>query len=92
MPYEYETQKPQVFTKDGQLCLITMSNFCRRLLEAKINTVVANDLLNLPSPSFTTWDRMAVIDWMVELGILAISDIDPNAWQYRRFRIINPPL
>jgi len=73
--YSYKTQKPHLFTEEGQTLFLAIRDKTKELLEiagacrcdAMINVDLGGD----------SWDMLACIDRMVELG--EIRELTPKA-------------
>lgn len=66
MAYDYSTQRANVFTERGQEMFLTIRDKARELLD-KSGAVTSGKLMCC---SGDTWDMLACIDRLVELGEL----------------------
>lgn len=81
MSYSYETERPFVFTDEGQRMLLRVRDFSRRILR-EAGAVRADKLLGA-CDSGDSWSMMACVDRLCELGYLKlIPGSSDGAWQY----------
>ena len=85
MSYRYSNERPYVFTEEGQFNFLKVRDFAKDIL-AKAGAVRADKLLAVPR-SGSSWQSMALIDHLVEIGELRelLDDRDNRAWQHRVF-------
>lgn len=92
MVYDYKTQRPFVFAEDGQLMLLQVMAHARKCL-AMSGAVTGASLLGAMSTTFDTWNGMAVVDRLVELGYLRVfPHAGSVAWQNMVFVAGERPL
>jgi hypothetical protein len=81
MAYDYQEQRPFVFTEKGQekmLCVLDRAREC-----LKQSGVVRADVLLNAAGGGDTWKHMACVERLVELGYLrALSGNKDRAWQH----------
>jgi hypothetical protein len=83
MSYNYQTQKPNIFTEDGVKMLTKIRDEAKRLI--KISSVVQSDKL-IKATSGDTWTMMACMDYLIECGdLLEIPNTLSKAGQHRIF-------
>ena len=92
MSYSYQSQRPRILTPEMQPVLITIALVaragCKRSLPAIMN---AADLMRaMPGEVSDSWDQMAVIDRLCELGFLRDVTRKSDKWQYRIFTWSGP--
>ncbi len=79
MVYNYQTQKPNLFTEEGQVMFLKVRDKAKKLLTiagAFRQHEVLNDLTG------DGWDMIACVDRLVELG--EIEEIPRQCWtQYK---------
>jgi hypothetical protein len=68
MSYSYETEKPWLFTDEGQRCLMKARDQAGHLLK-KAGAFMAFSALE-GVPYGNTWKAFAILDRLVELGII----------------------
>lgn len=80
--YYYETEKPEIFTEDGQKMFLGIRNNVNRLLK-QAGAVRLHEAISGQTGS--SWSMVACVDRLVELG--EIKEItSPNVWgQHRVF-------
>jgi hypothetical protein len=83
MSYNYQTQKPFVFTEDGQDSLIKVRDFAFRAIE--MAGAVRMDAMMRAAGSGSSWDHMACVDRLVERGDIKEVSLENCAGQYRIF-------
>lgn len=77
MGYDYQTQRAELFTEDGQVQFIKVRDKAMQLLETA-------GAFRLQEAGFCSWEEIACIDRMVELGELV--EFKRACWaQYRVF-------
>jgi hypothetical protein len=82
MSYDYQTQRANVFTEDGQKMFLAIRDKANELL-AKSEAVTSGKLL---CTTGDTWDMMACVDRLVELGeLLEVPNPHSRAGQHRIF-------
>lgn len=82
MTYSYIEQKPYTLTDEGQRKLLAVRD-CARDLCTKAGAVRAGILLHAAG-SGDSWENMALVDRLVEIGDLRVVH-DASAWQDRIF-------
>ena len=83
MGYHYQTQRPNVFTEDGQVMFLKIRDNAKVLL-SKSGAATSGRIMN--GVSGDTWDMLACIDRLVELGELhEIPNTLSGAGQHRVF-------
>lgn len=77
MSYEYATERPNLFTEEGQTRFIKVRD--------KVNLLIkAAGVFRLQEAGIGSWEEMACVDRMVEMGELV--EFDRPCWgQYRVF-------
>ena len=77
--YDYETQKKELFTDEGQKAFIKVRDNVKELVK-KTGAIRMLEAMSIPmrGSSFDTWTRMACVDRMVELNDLV--EIETNHW------------
>lgn len=84
MSYRYEDYKDFTFTDEGQRELIKTRDYAFRMCK-EAGCVRALEMINQMG-SVSSWNRMAVIDRLVELGDLKeVLQSVQHAWQYKIF-------
>lgn len=82
MSYDYATQRPFVFTEEGQKDFLKIRDTARDLLE-EAGAVTSQKLMCVTGD---TWNMLACIDRLVELGeLLEIPNTVSRAGQHRIF-------
>lgn len=82
MPYSYQTQRPRVFTEEGQRMFLTIRDACQDLLSKAGAVRLLEAIRGVPGD---TWDMLACVDRLVELGELKEITNDRVAAQHRVF-------
>lgn len=77
MAYDYETEKPWLFTDEGQRAVFAANENARKLLDSA-GAFLGMRALNGVSIG-DTWKMMAVLDRLVELGAI-VEITGPNVW------------
>lgn len=67
MSYDYKTEKPNVFTEEGQIVFLAIRDTVKDLLEIAGSFKMEKAFKNTSGDS---WLRLACIDRLVELGEL----------------------
>jgi hypothetical protein len=81
--YNYQEQRENIFTEDGQKMFLKIRDNTFRLLE--ISGAVRLDKM-IQGNTGDSWDMLACVDRMVELGdILEVTDSSRVAGQHRVF-------
>lgn len=83
MSYSYQVQRPNLFSEKGQIMFLKIRDFANKALEH--SGAVRMDCLMDAAPSGDTWDMMACVDRMVELGELVEVSGSDSCGQYRIF-------
>ena len=84
MSYSYATQRPVVFTEAGQVMFLRIYDSARDLI--KTAGAVRADKLIMAAGTCDTWDVLACIDRLVELGeIVEVKNTVSEAGQFRLF-------
>lgn len=82
MSYQYETEKPKLFTEEGQRLFLAIRDKTALLLEtsgaARMQEMISGQSGNV-------WEMLACVDRMIELGELREITHDGVAGQYRVF-------
>lgn len=81
--YDYQNERPHVFTDAGQRQFLQVRDFCRRALE--FSEAVSAGKLMSAAGSGDSWKMMACVDRLVELGEIREVGKAGNAWQARIF-------
>lgn len=85
MSYQYETEKKFVFEDMGQRQFLRIRDFVQRMLH-EAGAISAGHALNAWKGGGDSWEMMACVDRLVELGELReVTDPDKCAWQHRVF-------
>lgn len=80
--YNYQEQKPKVFSEDGQKMFLAIRDHTKTLLKS----AGAADMGHLIScVTGDVWDMMACVDRLVELGEIREIDYGKCAGQHRIF-------
>lgn len=83
MSYNYQTQRPKVFTEDGQVMFLKIRDNADALMK-KSGAATAEKLM--AGCTGDTWDMLACIDRLVEIGeIHEIPNTMSGAGQHRLF-------
>ena len=83
MPYKYEDLRPQIFTDEGQKQFLQVRDCAQRLL--KVSEAFRAGAI-VRQVSGDTWQTLACIDRLVELGeIREIDEDERRVAQYRTF-------
>ncbi len=84
--YNYQTEKPKIFTEEGQVMFLTIRDNVKRLLKEAGAVMMVNALKGAAGDD---WVRIACVDRLVELNeIREITKVDV-AGQYRVFVAAN---
>lgn len=84
MSYNYATQKPNLFTEDGQVMFLKIRDAAKALLET--SGAVTSDKLISAAGTGSNWDTLACVDRLVELGeLLEVPNPHSSAGQHRIF-------
>jgi hypothetical protein len=82
MAYSYETQRANIFTEEGQRLFLAIRDRADSLLKqagaARLQEVISGN-------SGDSWDMLACVDRLVELGELREISQERCAGQYRVF-------
>lgn len=82
MSYDYQKQRPFVFTEEGQRDFLKIRDKAKELL-AQSGAVICEKLLCV---SGDTWNMLACVDRLVELGeLLEVKNPYSSAGQHRIF-------
>lgn len=82
MSYDYQTQRAKVFTEDGQKLFLAIRDQAKDML-AKSGAVTSGKLM---AHSGDTWDMLACMDRLLELGeLLEVPNPHSRAGQHRIF-------
>lgn len=82
MSYNYHTQRPFVFTENGQKDFLAIRDKAKELLSVA-GAVTSGKLTCITG---NTWDMLACIDRLVELGeLIEIPNPESRAGQHRIF-------
>lgn len=83
MSYSYATQRPNVFTEDGQIMFLKIRDQAKALI-AKAGAATSEKIMS--GCTGDTWNMLACIDRLVELGeILEVPNTLSGAGQHRLF-------
>lgn len=82
--YDYQTQRPFVFTDEGQRMLLRVRDGIAAVLP--VSGVVTLEKAMQFAGGGNSWDMIACVDRLVELGELVEVKHDAPAGQYRIFR------
>lgn len=80
MSYSYATERPWLFTEEGQTALIKARDNALAMLEEAGAFKGLAPLRDVNVPS--TWQMLAILDRMVEMG--DIREVTTNVWGQRR--------
>lgn len=83
MPYNYEEQKSAIFTEDGQRMFLKIRDHAQDLLK-KAGAARMQELMS-GAGSGDSWDMLACVDRLVELGELREVPQGRVAGQHRVF-------
>lgn len=84
MSYDYATQKPNLFTDDGQRMFLKVRDAAKSYLDTA-GAVSCGKLISAAG-SGISWDMLACVDRLVELGeLLEIPNPHSRAGQHRVF-------
>lgn len=85
MSYSYEAEKKIVFTDEGQRQFLRIRDFCQRQLK-EAGAVQAGKAMSAWDGGGDSWEMMACVDRLVELGELReVTDPTKCVWQHRVF-------
>ena len=83
MSYHYATQKPKVFTEEGQVMFLKIRDQTKRLL-AQSGAAMCEKMT--AGCTGDGWDMLACVDRLVELGeIVEVPNTTSRAGQHRLF-------
>jgi hypothetical protein len=83
MPYNYATERPNIFTEDGQVMFLHIRDNAKRLL-TEAGAARCQELM--AGCTGDTWTMLACIDRLVELGELReVPNPHSGAGQHRIF-------
>jgi hypothetical protein len=80
--YNYQTEKPKIFTEDGQVMFLKIRDKIQQLLKQSGAVMVQNVLRGITGDS---WMMMACVDRLVELGEIKEITKENVAEQHRVF-------
>lgn len=84
MSYDYSTERPFVFTEEGQVMFLQIRDHVARLLETA-GAFQMERAFDGVKGSYSSWGALACVDRLVELGeIRELPQRDP-AGQHRTF-------
>lgn len=69
MSYQYEKERPHVFTDEGQRKLLKIWEWVDKL---PVSVFTLGDALSIPGVTGDTWNSMACVDRLVELGYIRL--------------------
>ena len=80
MSYDYQTERPALFTEEGVRILIAMRDTCRQMLKQS-GAFAASKAMSKAMESITgsSWVMLAALEYMVERGELK-KITQPEAW------------
>lgn len=82
MSYQYQVQRANIFTENGQIMFLAIRDKAKELL-GESGAVMSKKLMCV---SGDTWDMLACIDRLVEIGeLLEIKNTVSGAGQHRVF-------
>lgn len=86
MTYRYDVERPKIFTEEGQRLFLAVRDRAQFLLKEAGAARVA-ELMRLPSiGAYGSWEALACIDRLVELGELReVTDEAKVVGQHRVF-------
>ena len=76
MSYDYQTERPALFTEEGVRILIAMRDKCRQMLKQSGAFAASKAMESIPGSS---WVMLAALEYMVERGELK-KITQPEAW------------
>ena len=76
MSYDYQAERPSLFTENGLEILIAMRDRCRELIRQSGAVSAGKAMENV---SGLNWTMLAALDYMVERGELEKLE-QPGAW------------
>lgn len=82
MGYDYQTQRPWLFTEEGQLDLLKTRDHIQCILKVSGAVMMANCFKGLTGDS---WNMLAIVDRLVEIGDLREIKYGLCAAQHRIF-------
>lgn len=85
MGYSYQSQRPSIFTEDGQVMFLSIRDRTRRLMEQAGAAMLAKII---HGESGDTWAMMACVDRLVELG--EIREVTTNGEVMGQHRVFVP--
>jgi hypothetical protein len=83
--YNYATERPGLFTEEGQKTFLKIRDNVKKLIEA----AGAVSMIKAMSESGDGWFLMACVDRLVELGEIKELRYGPCAGQHRVFVSVN---
>ncbi len=86
MPYNYEAEKPRLFTESGQKMFLAIRDAAHELLK-EAGAFRASELIQRARTGGDTWQMTACIDRLVELG--EIVELERPCWG--QFRVFTTP-
>jgi roadblock/LC7 domain-containing protein len=83
MGYDYQTQRPGIFTEDGQIMFLKIRDNAKRLIK-EAGAVTAEKLMGKITGD--SWTMLACMDRLIEIGELhEIPNTKSRAGQHRIF-------
>lgn len=84
--YQYKTERPKIFTEDGQRTFLKIRDAAKRLLE-KAGAFRLQELMNDSHASGDSWTTLACVDRLVELGEVIELTPHPKVFGWAQNRI-----
>jgi hypothetical protein len=84
MSYEYDEQREELFTEEGQRQFLAMRDWCDKLLEAG-GAFRMQEAMKAPGVRGDTWRMLACVDRLVELGEIYEITPEGTVQQHRIF-------
>ena len=82
--YNYETEKPKILTDEGQKRFLKTRDYVNALLD-RSGAVMMGDAMGGPDSPCSSWEAMAYVDRMVELGEIEEVGAPASCGQARIF-------
>lgn len=82
MSYDYKTERPFIFTEEGQVMFLKIRDTTKNLIE-RSGAATREKILSTASVTGSSWSMLACIDRLIELGELReVTNIYSKAGQY----------